>query len=329
MTLLLDTAAVSAPPRTLTVGAGDAGRITALARRVAPAGDGRVDDHAYVAAARDAWCELPIPLRRGLRDFRRDSGPAGTLLVRGLPVDEAELPDTPSVGGSVQRTASVPAAVLLMVAAGLGDPAAFRPEKTGALVQDVVPVPGQEDFQGNAGSALLSFHTENAFHPHRPDFVMLLCLRADHERVAGLRTGCIRQTLPLLSEESRAALWGEEFVTAAPPSFGAAGAASPHAVLTGAAEDPDVRVDFAATRATTDRGRAALAELAELFDLTARTVRLEPGDLAIVDNRVTVHGRTAFRPRYDGRDRWLQRSFVLTDLRRSRGSRARDGYVLD
>jgi L-asparagine oxygenase len=47
-----------------------------------------------------------------------------------------------------------------------------------------------------------------------------------------------------------------------------------------------------------------------------------------VDNRVTVHGRTAFQPRYDGRDRWLQRTFALADLRRSRGYRPNDGYVL-
>ena len=48
----------------------------------------------------------------------------------------------------------------------------------------------------------------------------------------------------------------------------------------------------------------------------------------MVDNRVTVHGRTAFRPRYDGRDRWLQRTFVAADLRRSREYRPGDGYVL-
>ena len=53
-----------------------------------------------------------------------------------------------------------------------------------------------------------------------------------------------------------------------------------------------------------------------------------PGDLAILDNRVTVHGRTPFRPRYDGADRWVQRTFVIADLRRSGDHRARDGYVI-
>ncbi len=333
MTAVLETATGYGPASTVALGAdGNAAEselITMLARQVASVADGRVDDHAYVTAARDAWSELPLRLRRVLRNFRRDSGPTGTLVVRGLPVAEADLPATPHLSGSVQRTATVSASVLLMVASGLGDPAAFRPEKSGALVQDIVPVRGQEDSQGNTGSVPLTFHTENAFHAHRPDLVLLLCLRCDHDRDAGLRTACIRQALPLLTDQSRRALWKAEFLSVAPPSFGSTDTAAPHAVLAGAAEDPDIRVDLAATRPVTAHAQAALEELANLFDLTARTVQLAPGDLAIVDNRVTVHGRTAFRPRYDGRDRWLQRSFVLTDLRRSRGMRVRDGYVLD
>jgi L-asparagine oxygenase len=326
MTATLDT---SAATPSFTVGTESARRVEATARRLGRIADGRVDSPEWVAATRDSWPELPPSLQRALRGFRRDSGPTGALLIRGLPVDEPWLPKTPAASGSVQRTADVTAAMLLMVAAGLGDPAAFRAEKQGALVQDVVPVPGQEDFQGNAGSVLLTFHTENAFHPHRPDFVLLLCLRTDHERIAGLRTACIRQALPMLSDEARQALALPEFVTAAPPSFGTGGGRTPHAVLTGAPEDPDLCVDFAATEAVTPRAGRALLELQQAFELTARTAVLEPGDLAVVDNRVTVHGRTAFRPRYDGRDRWLRRSFVLTDLRRSRAESAANSYVLD
>lgn len=85
---------------------------------------------------------------------------------------------------------------------------------------------------------------------------------------------------------------------------------------------------MAATQPLTERAAAALVELQLLFERTARTARLEPGDLAVVDNRITVHGRTAFSPRFDGTDRWLQRTFVLADLRRSRAHRAGDGYVL-
>ena len=312
----------------LTLTPAESKELDAVARHLTTLSD-EVDDRQWVARARTAWEELPVRYRSRLREFRRDSGPLGVLVVRGLDVHEDRLPSTPSVRGSVQRAPSVPAAVLLMTACGLGDPAAFRAEKSGALVQDVVPVPGQEEFQGNAGSVDLLMHNENAFHPHRPDFVMLLCLRPDHERVAGLRTASIRQALPLLSERSRAVLAQPDFSTQAPPSFGAVDVQDqPHAVLHGDRDDPHVKVDFAATNALTPAARDALAELRDRLDEVALTLRLESGDLAIVDNHVSLHGRTAFQPRYDGRDRWLQRTFAFADLRRSRDYRVDDGYVL-
>jgi len=43
-------------------------------------------------------------------------------------------------------------------------------------------------------------------------------------------------------------------------------------------------------------------------------VVLEAGDLLIVDNDLAVHGRRPFSPRFDGTDRWLQRTFVVPDL---------------
>lgn len=322
---------VAETPGTETVVAlgGETAQIEKVARDVLAAGGTLVDTPEFVAAARAGWDDLPVPLRRAVREFRRRSGPDGLLVLRGLPIAPAELSDTPAVAGSVQRTSTVGAAVLLMIAAGLGDPAAFRPEKSGALVQDVVPVPGLERVQGNVGSSRLTFHTENAFHPHRPDYVMLLCLRTDHDGVGGTRTACVRRLLPELSPDARAALRLPEFVTAAPPSFGAGGGSTPpRAVLTGAVDDPDLCVDFSATAALTAAGETALAELAELCERQALACRLTPGDLVVVDNHVTVHGRSAFTPRYDGQDRWLQRTFVLADLRRSRATRPADGHVL-
>ncbi|AIJ15761.1 clavaminate synthase family protein [Streptomyces lividans] len=317
-------------PASLALFEAETAAVRRAAERVCRAAGGGLDDPETTAAAREGWEELPVRLRAAVRAFRRNSGECGVTLVTGLPVDEALLPPTPTADGSVRREATVPAATLLMTAAGgLGDPAAYAPEKSGALVQDVVPVPGKEDFEGNAGSTLLSFHVENAFHVHRPDFVMLLCLRADHDGAAGLRTGSIRQALPVLSERTREALFRPEFSTQPPPSFGtAAGTTPPRPVLTGDPEDPDLRVDFSATTAVTPEARRALVELEAAVDAASHTVRLTPGDLAIVDNRVTTHGRTAFRPRYDGGDRWLLRTFAVADLRRSRDYRPGDGHVL-
>jgi L-asparagine oxygenase len=300
-----------------------------IALDVCAAAEGVVDSVEWISAARRASINLPAEILTTLREFRRYSGEKGALLLRGLPVDESTVGATPTVKGSVQRSATVPGALLMMSASVLGEPIAFRPEKSGAMVQDVVPVPGQEEFQGNAGSVLLEFHNENAFHPFRPDYVLLLCLRADHDGVAGLTTVCIRQVLPFLSEPAREALFAPEYITAAPPSFGDMKAEPvPHGVLSGVVEDPDLRVDFAATQALTDRAVLALRELQRLFADHAQVLRLVPGDMAIVDNRVTVHGRTGFQPRYDGKDRWLQRTFSLVDFRAARTFREAEGHVL-
>jgi L-asparagine oxygenase len=41
---------------------------------------------------------------------------------------------------------------------------------------------------------------------------------------------------------------------------------------------------------------------------------LEAGDLLIIDNNKTIHGRKPFQPRYDGTDRWVQRMLVRKEL---------------
>jgi len=245
-------------------------------------------------------------------------------------VNSLSLPPTPFVEGSVQQSVTVPAACLMLVALALGDPVAFAGEKSGALLHDVVPVFGAEDTQSNMGSCVLRFHTENAFHAYRPDFVLLLCLRQDPSAEVGLRVCAVSQVVPARSEHTKLALSRHEFVTSAPPSFsGGAGSADlTHPVLSWAGPDPDIRVDFAATRAVTAPATTALRKLGKTFEVAALTFRLRPGDLAVLDNRRVVHGRKNFHPWYDGRDRWLQRVYVHADLRRSRSLRPHDGYVL-
>ncbi|WP_407649636.1 TauD/TfdA family dioxygenase [Goodfellowiella coeruleoviolacea] len=300
-----------------------------LAARLCATGPEELDSRAWVEAARDASAALPLRLRRRLARFRRDPGDEAVLLVRGLPVDPDRLPPTPTVPGSVQRHPTVPAAAITMIASQLGELYAFREEKSGALVQDVVPVPGMEEFQGNAGSTELTMHIENAFHANRPDYVGLACLRNDHDNVAGLKVASARLAARLLPADVRMALHEPKYFTSPPGSFGLVDdIPGPEGIFRGNPEDPDVRVDFTSTEAIDDDAREAMAALGASLAAVARTLVLRPGDLAIVDNRLCLHGRTAFRARYDGRDRWLQRVFVSLDLRRSRASRPADGHVV-
>ncbi|MER7109339.1 TauD/TfdA family dioxygenase [Streptomyces sp. NPDC000229] len=303
-------------------------QVRAVAEGLVPAAGGLLDDPAWLSAARAASESLPHRLRCGLRDFRHDAGHDGTLLIRNLPV-EAELPATPTRRGSVRRTATVAAAAIATVMLQLGEVIAYRSEKSGALVQDVVPVPGHEEEQSNAGSVRLHMHTENAFHPNRPHYVGLMCVRADPTGDARLCTASVRRALPLLTDEARRVLSEQRFMTEPPPSFGDLGGVTPvHAVLQGAAEDPDVLVDFASTHPLDDGAMRAMEELRGIFERTAHAHDLAAGDLAVVDNRLTVHGRTSFSPRFDGTDRWLHRVYAALDRRRSRPDAEAGGAVL-
>jgi L-asparagine oxygenase len=305
--------------------------LIALAGRLTGPRHPLVDDPAWLAAAREATSLLPRTLLTTLRAFRNDPGADGVLLLRNLPVTGGDpLPPTPGVPDSVERTPTVAAAVITSVMLQLGEVIAFHNEKSGALVQNVVPVPGKEVSQSNAGSVLLELHIENAFHDNRPDFVGLLCMREDVTGDAKLCTSSIRRALPLLTPATRQVLAEPRFMTEPPPSFGSLGGVrSAHPVLLGDPEDPNVLVDFAATHPLDDAAQQAMAELREAFTATMAAHRLRVGDLAIVDNRIAVHGRTSFTPRYDGEDRWLERVYAHLDNRRSRVDRPGGGAVLN
>jgi L-asparagine oxygenase len=296
--------------------------LAASARELMRTPPALVDDGRWLAAAARLAAAVPIRVRQAVRRFQHDPGLDGVLLLSNLWLDGERLPQTPTRPCSVERDATLPAATQALIGLCLGEMVAYQQEKDGALIQNVVPVYGRERSQSNAGSAALEMHVENAFHPHRPNYVMLLCLRNDHDDRAGLLTGPLRRAFPHLPDSVREVLRQERFETQAPPSFVTSGARDlRHAVFSGPAQDPDILVDFNATEPLDDEARKAMNVLKERLADVARTFILRSGDLAVVDNRVTVHGRSEFIPRYDGRDRWLHRSFIHLDNRRSLGLR--------
>jgi Taurine catabolism dioxygenase TauD, TfdA family len=89
-------------------------------------------------------------------------------------------------------------------------------------------------------------------------------------------------------------------------------AASP--VLTGPDGRPAICVDFDDTRAGDPQAAQAFEALYDALWEVRQEFALAPGDMAIIDNTMALHGRTAFTPRYDGYDRWLQRLFTVRSL---------------
>lgn len=265
---------------------------------------------------------LPARLQTELRRFRDHGNPDGALVIDGLPV-ESGVP-TPAGDAADPPWSLVPVTTFaqMMVMSVLGPVVAYRDEKEGRLVQDVFPRAGQEGRQENSGSVLLELHTEDGFLDLPPHFLSLICIRGDHDRVAATLACGIRRVLPLIPEDVAEVLRGERFRIAFSSSFagGEEGIWSrPVAVLTGPADDPHLTVDFHGMVGLDEEAGRALDRLRELFLDAAVGAVLRSGQLMVVDNRVAVHGRTSFVPRYDGTDRWLRRCFSVSDLRQARG----------
>ncbi|NLU71920.1 hypothetical protein HCC61_04340 [Streptomyces sp. HNM0575] len=285
------------------------------------------EDEDFLRSAQAESLSLPAHLTEGLRELRYDDVPPAAL-VRGFPVDDSAIGPTPSHWRHREpgRTAAQDF-WLGLLASLLGDPFCWSTLQDGRLYNDIHPIKGNELHQtGHGSTSVLEFHTEDAFHEYRCDYILLLSLR-NHDRVP-TTVGASRALR--LSGEDRDVLFQRRFVirpdTEHRRHMTEAEIASyerPVAVLFGDRDDPGVRVDppYMEALPGDPEAAAALGRLCEQLQAGLVDVALEPGDVLVIDNQRCVHGRKPFRARLDGTDRWLRKLTVTRDLRKSAGQR--------
>jgi alpha-ketoglutarate-dependent taurine dioxygenase len=272
---------------------------------------------------------MPAAVHDALVSFADEPHLSGALLVRGAPIGSfGATPSSPTAVGPKDLTSEF---TLLAVARRLGQPVGYLPEHGGDIVQNIVPVAGTADRQVSTSSKVeLMFHTEAAFHPHRPRYLVLLCLRGDP--AAHTTLSSISEVLPLLPHDVVDTLFAPRFRTAVDESYlhgrqNVLGA--PMAVLSGRRDRPTMVFDADLMVGVDGEADDALQALGTAVAAHSTSVSLCAGDVLVVDNTVAVHGRTPFVPRFDGTDRWLQRSFVVADLAPSAGERRGRVVVTD
>ena len=135
------------------------------------------EDLVHLAALGDPRTS-PSTSMRALVHFVAAPHRSGALLIRNAPI--GELPPTPPTPAAPVTKDLSTELVLLTVARRLGQPVGYVPEHGGRIVQNIVPTATDADRQTSTSSrSNLMFHTETAFHPHRPRYLLLLCLRGD------------------------------------------------------------------------------------------------------------------------------------------------------
>lgn len=264
---------------------------------------------------------LPVEVDHALAHFASNPPRSGALLIRNVPL--GALPETPERPDAVVDKDLATELGLLTVARRLGQPVGYVPEHGGRIVQNLVPTRSDTDRQTSTSSrSNLMFHTETAFHPHRPRHLLLLCLRGDPSAHTTLAS--VYDIMDHLSDDVVATLFEPRFRTAADVSFLAGrrnelGPVRP--VITGTRSEPTFVFDADLTVGVDDGAEDALAAVRAAIEHVQTSVVLEAGDLLVVDNNIAVHGRSPFVARFDGTDRWLQRAFVVADLAPSAGER--------
>jgi len=285
----------------------------------------RLDEELVVRAAL-ACRDLPVAVDEAIVRFASTSHRSGALLIRRAPV--GDLPPTPATPESAIDKDLSTEFTLLTVARRLGEPVGYVPEHGGRIVQNIVPTPTDADRQTSTSSrSNLMFHTETAFHPFRPRYLLLLCLRGDMSARTTLAS--VHELLDRLPAATVDLMLEPRFRTAVDASFlggrsNELGPARP--LVTGTRSEPTFVFDADLTIGVDPEAEDVLVTLRDLIDEVTTSVVLEPGDLLVIDNNVAVHGRSPFPARFDGTDRWLQRAFVVADLAPSAAER--EGRVL-
>lgn len=292
---------------------------------------------------------LPRRLRAFLSEIRERES-AAAFVVCGFPVSDRAIGPTPDRWARQPDPLSTRPQEAWLVLCGslLGELFGWATQQAGALIHDIAPTRADEHKQvGSSSAELLWWHTEEAFHPLKCDYLGLLCLR-NHDRVPTTfaTIGDVE-----LDDETRRVLFEERFVIRpddshltrdsddnVDPEVTSAAMMSaarrrikemdenPRRVslLYGAVDHPYLSIDPFYMDAPTDDppARRAYEALCQAIDSHTREVVVMPGEILFIDNYRAVHGRRPFRARYDGTDRWLKRINITRDLRKSRAFRA-------
>ncbi|MGP3978031.1 TauD/TfdA family dioxygenase [Streptomyces sp. 8N114] len=291
---------------------------SAAERIISECGEVSASEALFQCVAREAGALSPS-LRAQLRPVDTDDG---LFVLRGLPVDDAELGPTPASWAEAGHSGAAYDVMLLLLASVMGNPIAWEGQQDGRFVHNIVPAAGHEAKQTGASSdVLLSPHTEDAFHPGRAHLLMLGCMR-NHDHIA-TTAASIRKTrlaeediatlsrplVPILPDDAYTEAQG--FADAPPPAM---------PTLHQSDEGLTMRFDPAYTplEEADETYRAAYARLESELARVSVAVSLDPGDVLVVDNDLVVHGRVPFTARYDGTDRWLKRASVRVADRRTR-----------
>jgi len=262
---------------------------------------------------------IPLRIRHILDEFKIHGNPNGFLLIKTSALNN-NLPATPE--NNLQHLGSYTelARIQAILNSYLGEMVSYEAENDGYLFQDMVPSKNFEMTQTSLGSKVeLEIHTEQAFSNLKPDILSLACLKGDNDAKTYIFD--VKNLLPHLTSHEqlllRKALWvcGIDYSFTLNNDFLTEHIRGPMPIIYGSEEDPYFVFDQDLMVGITEESNNILNKIIHLYKKYRTEYSLQAGDIVLVDNNRAVHGRSSFKPRFDGTDRFIVRSFILNEER--------------
>lgn len=237
----------------------------------------------------------------------------GFTIVSGLPVDK-DIPATP-IRFIKEKPISkyIAEKNLIYLSSIFGKPHSYIEENNGEYIHDLYPIKGNEKIAAGTGSEVdLELHTEIAFDNNKPDYILLTAVRNRDGQNVPTTIANVNEVLNELTEDELRILEKGDFFIRAPYSFSGGDNIFYRRSLVNLKDGNRLSFNFnpGVTYCITSESNILFEKLRSMFNKNVHEVFLEPGVAIIIDNNQMLHGRNSFIPKFDGKDRWLQRIYV-------------------
>jgi L-asparagine oxygenase len=262
--------------------------------------------------------ELPRTLRRFFQDFTTHEIADAISVKTGdffHTVDIDTPSDYPELNSDyVYNDTQIAHALMATL---IGTPVGYSSQRSGRRLNNIIPTQGLEAIPNSSSGSKhdFGFHTEDAFHEFKGDYLGLACIRNDESAVTSFVSINEIQLKPAL----KAALFKNEYVIGHNPIHELTTDFMPtkQSILYGAWDRPYMRINVNNTRGVDKSSRYALEEFVDAMNAARERAVLEAGDFFYLDNLYTAHARDAYSPNWGDRARWLSRFIITKDIRKS------------
>lgn len=289
----------------------------------------------FCKQARELSTLLPNRIKTILRDFVNSGSPNGFLLFPGFRCADNILPTTPVDNMHKIGEKTILSRIQAIFISFIGEMIAYQAEGYGRLFQDVIPVKSMASNQTSVGSNVeLEIHTEQAFSTLRPDFLSLACLRGDKDAFTYILP--VQYILDNLTCEEIELIQQPFWLTGVDLSFKLDGhefiegdVRGPMPILSSDCHGiPILIFDQDLMKGIDDKSNRMIKKIVDIYYKYRIEHNLKPGEIIIIDNRMALHGRSPFFPKYDGYDRFLIRCFATTNYKNSEDARTGGGRMV-